>query len=407
MFPNEQPSTQAPYTNPPSPDMATATAGIANGVRTQAAQAQDTPVSRAVKGQLSEEADVLLAMQGIVNGDPVGMEMYDMGFFEDGTPALRINNTPIPIDMQTWMSMVSMRERTREDIRARVIHERKVMETQTALDNAIKAMPKLPQESRDVLNAMKNDYPEWAAQQIARLAFNLEGDGGLTQQIELGAEFQNYMGGNWNKRKGSPRKQFVPISERIQRGMAPDQEYLNMPSELESAQMDAMSNGDLDMHAALNVMPWFAQIGAQARVARAQRGMMTAGIFDICADFDQNRNTASSLLGRLMLAASNGSVNGADNVPIPSQMTNAAEALPYLTKLQQWAQRNWGYSDNDPKSLESAAMYVLWFVNNKNNTQQMVQPAANPSSNQVAPAASPAPQGSSQQPARRSSGVSN
>ena len=57
-------------------------------------------------GQASDVNDAFLSMNGVVNGDPIGLETFDLGFSEDGTPAITINGANIPVQHNQWMALL-------------------------------------------------------------------------------------------------------------------------------------------------------------------------------------------------------------------------------------------------------------------------------------------------------------
>jgi len=75
------------------------------------------------KGRASNVNDFDLTMSGIVDGDPVGMETFDLGFFEDGTPAIKINGADVPIRHDQWMALLTQRNRTREQVKQQMMFD--------------------------------------------------------------------------------------------------------------------------------------------------------------------------------------------------------------------------------------------------------------------------------------------
>jgi hypothetical protein len=304
-----------------------------------------------------------------------------------------------------------MRNKTRTEMDAMLEHQQKVDKTREQLRMAIKAMPKIPQQTQMVLEAMTAQYPDWVGQQIIRMGVNMDGDGGYTQSVELSAEYQNYLGGNWVKGKSSQRKKYVPLAERIAEGLAPDESEKVLPSVMDEATEQAMSMGDVSMAGAVQTAAWVAKYGAQHRLESARQGMPVAGLFDLCMVKDQNPQKVDCMLGQLMLAASNQTLNGSDSVPLPERIEDPTKAIPYLLKLQDWAARNWGYGPNSEVGINMAAEYVLWFSQNYRNASappavQPAAPAAAPRAPQnQAPARPSAPPFTGQQ--RQGSGLSN
>jgi len=386
-------------------------AGVANDIAKGVATPDDKAnkaIQSATKGRASDVGDPFLAMEGIVNGDPVGMETFDLGFYDDGTPAISINGSPIPVDQSMWMALMESRLSTRQELERRMKHQEKVTQVSDTLSTLFKAMPKIPQDTQSVLNAMVEQYPEWVESQIDRIPVNMEVDGGLTHRVQLSAEYQNYTGKQWTNAKTSQRKQSVPLNERVARGIPIDQSEVVIPSIMDDAYATAMSAGDPTMASAIRASAWFAQIGAQHRLSAANQGMPDAGIFDLCLQTDGNPSEGNSMLEQLMLAASNQNLNGQDVVPLPSKpFANHAQATTYINQLQQWANRNWGYSPSSAIAIDNALNYV-WQYSNRQRTA-VAAPQGMPAPAQSAQPAAVQNGGPSttQEPKRRTSGISN
>lgn len=72
------------------------------------------------KGNASDEGDLGLVAEGIYNGDPVGLEAFDLVRLRDGSPAIRFGKSVVPIDRSEWMSLFAARQRSRQDMRQRM-----------------------------------------------------------------------------------------------------------------------------------------------------------------------------------------------------------------------------------------------------------------------------------------------
>jgi hypothetical protein len=140
-----------------------------------------------MQGRASDINDFDLTMAGIYAGDPVGMETFNLGFYEDGTPAIVINGAPVPIGMEQWATMAEMRQRTRQEVKQRVQFNDARRTAKTAVDKVVKAVPNLPSGLGELLMATADVDPQFALQQLNEVFVNNKRDGNRTQIGELAA----------------------------------------------------------------------------------------------------------------------------------------------------------------------------------------------------------------------------
>jgi len=140
-----------------------------------------------MQGRASDINDFDLTMAGIYAGDPVGMETFNLGFYEDGTPAIVINGAPVPIGMEQWATMAEMRQRTRQEVRQLVQFNDARRTAKTAVDKVVKAVPNLPSGLGELLMATADVDPQFALQQLNEVFVNNKRDGNRTQIGELAA----------------------------------------------------------------------------------------------------------------------------------------------------------------------------------------------------------------------------
>lgn len=78
------------------------------------------------KGKASDEGDLPLVSDGMYNGDPVGLEAFDLVRTKSGKTAIRYGNkkdgtwSVVPIDRAEWMALFSARQKTRQEVRQRM-----------------------------------------------------------------------------------------------------------------------------------------------------------------------------------------------------------------------------------------------------------------------------------------------
>lgn len=142
-------------------------------------------VSEDAQGRASNVNDALFTMQGIVNGDPVAMETFDLGFFEDGTPAIKINGANIPIRHEQWMALLTQRNRTRADIKARMDFEENRRNVKQGINKILAAAPSIPVPLGQMLLTIADMNPEIAAKEASGLLVSMADDGGVKQQSKL------------------------------------------------------------------------------------------------------------------------------------------------------------------------------------------------------------------------------
>lgn len=142
-------------------------------------------------GQASDVNDAFLSMNGIVNGDPIGMETFDLGFFEDGTPAITINGANIPIQHNQWMALLTQRQKSRSEIRARAQFEVQRQQAKTNITKILASAPSVPPQLGQLLLTIADMDPATAMQETQQLLVSMSKDNGRQQIGKLSTMLQD------------------------------------------------------------------------------------------------------------------------------------------------------------------------------------------------------------------------
>ena len=143
----------------------------------QTAGQQESNRQRAT-GTASDVNDLFLTMNGVVNGDPVGLETFDLGFYEDGTPAIFINGAPVPIEHNQWMALMGARDKSRGELKQRIEFGKRRTEAKSLVMKSVAAMPQLQGVYGEALMSLAELDPDSAIQKISELGVAFARDGG-------------------------------------------------------------------------------------------------------------------------------------------------------------------------------------------------------------------------------------
>lgn len=142
-------------------------------------------------GNASDVNDAFLSMNGIVNGDPIGMETFDLGFFEDGTPAIKINGANIPIEHNQWMALLTQRQKSRSEMKARAQFEVQRQKAKTGITKILASAPNIPPQLGQLLLTIADMDPETAMQETQQLLVSMSKDNGRQQISKLSTMIQD------------------------------------------------------------------------------------------------------------------------------------------------------------------------------------------------------------------------
>lgn len=144
-----------------------------------------------LQGDASDVNDAFFTMNGIVNGDPMGMETFNLGFFDDGTPAIQINGANIPIQHGQWMALLSQRQKTRSEIKARLEFAVRQKKARDGISKIIASAPNIPPQLGQLLWEMTSINPDMAMQETQQLLVSMSKDNGRQQIGKLSTMLQD------------------------------------------------------------------------------------------------------------------------------------------------------------------------------------------------------------------------
>ena len=166
---------------------------------------------RALRGRASDVNDFSLTMSGIADGDPVGMETFDLGFFEDGTPSITINGANVPIRHEQWMALLTQRNRTRGEIKARMEFEFQRRKAKDGINRILASAPSVPPQLGEMLLTIADINPGVALQETQQLLVSMAQDNGRTQIGKLSTMIQDTAVATEQQRLDSPIEE--PVME--------------------------------------------------------------------------------------------------------------------------------------------------------------------------------------------------
>ena len=177
-MPSEPPAVSRDSAPIPAPAPSSAPAAP-SPMQAAPAPTMNDEMSKASRGLLSQDYnDVFETMNGIVNGDPIGMETFDLGFYEDGTPALVINGTPVPVRHEQWMALMTQRSKMREELRAQAMFANDVQKAQEAIAKVGASIPSMPRPMIDLFMSQASINPQRALENLSSSYVAMQKDGG-------------------------------------------------------------------------------------------------------------------------------------------------------------------------------------------------------------------------------------
>ena len=304
-------------------------------------------IAEAAQGRASEVNDFMLTLSGITDGDPVGMETFDLGFFEDGTPSISINGANVPIRHEQWMSLLTARNRARTELDERMRFDRERVKATTAVNSVIKAIPNLPVGMSELFMAQAEMDPASAMNNLSSLYVNMQKNGGVDLVGKLGAQVQ--------------AGRIAPEIDRLTREGGEEQRTVTdpltgIPSMVKMKAQSISDRRAKELMASPKLSDKitgfaFGQIKSVFidPMVRQERVNTRYGIFDRIAIDEQDRTSPLSLFSRLQHLAANG--QGVWPVQIPIVAPSDPRYPEYLQELDAWASSLLGYDASSPESL--------------------------------------------------------
>lgn len=362
------------------------------------------------RGKASDINDFGLTIAGIADGDPVGLETFDLGFFEDGTPAIVINGANVPIRHEQWMALMSMRNKTRSDMQAR-------MEFDQAKNTAIDAIRKveasvaLPDGLIPLVYAQAQFDPSGALKSLSDVYRSVQSTGGKDLMGDIASKVQEQSNSNSIDPYLRSQGEQVVTKPPLYPGGPNIEERVKTPSirDQKARQLSASS----DPKDQITAFAWMKledfTLSPEIRRAAPTRRM---GILDRIR-MEADRTGPMSLMARLQhIAAYNG---GAWPQSIPMEpgpmiglgatpqeqmalsMSERQRVMDYLARLDRWGSEAFGYKElSTPEAYETAFQDWAMATSAKMGISQRAVEQASPgytTQSTVVPPSSTAPSG--------------
>ena len=348
----------------------------------------DKSMSDAAFGRASDVNDFDLTMRGIADGDPIGLETFDLGFFADGTPLIRINGANVPIRHEQWMSLLSARSSARRELSDRMEFAVKSKRARESVAKVTAAIPNLPIGMGEMLGQQAEIDPDAAITNLSRMYQAMMKDGAQSLMGDIGGELQAWKNDKslgFMLRAGKERKEVrqnpadprLPPVEVTIPGISKRDERVTQLRSSRNPQ-DAMT---------LLAYEKMEDFALDPNIRKAFPGLRI-GIFDRIGKFEQDRYSPMSLFSRLQHLAA---YNGGDfpmTVPLQhagvvtpdasGQVNNAvaiAQYRAYLEQLDQFATAL-GYDLSSEESLNMMAIEMVGIATR--SMQQAGQPSQQP-----------------------------
>lgn len=323
---------------------------------------------RAREGRARDVNDFNLTVAGIADGDPVGMETFDLGFFEDGTPAIVINGANVPIRHEQWMALLNMREKTRADVQAQTMFAMAQQDAMSAVAQ-VEASMALPNGMAGLLYAQARNNPDAALQNLSNLYLSMQKNGGRDMMGSIAKDVQENVNRNSIDFLLRPQGEQEVTGRHPLNPDIPIKERVKIPSRRDvEVQRLSQSNAPHDQitaHAWLKLEDML--LDPNIRLGNPTQSI---GIFDRIAMMEADRTGPMSLLSRLqhLAAYNNGAwpksevpmqyppsfMVGTGNVPVVAQASRG-QFIDYLMRLDRFAANAFGYQASDRANIAAIA----------------------------------------------------
>lgn len=335
-------------------------------------------------GQASDVNDAFLSMNGIVNGDPIGMETFDLGFFEDGTPAITINGANIPIQHNQWMALLTQRQKSRSEMKARAQFEVQRQKAKTGITKILASAPSIPPQLGQLLMTIADLDPATAMQETQQLLVSMSKDNGRQQISKLSTMIQD----------NAVASELSRLTREVETQIGEDAAgtpIMGKTSPVRSRASDLSKDRDprkrKTAYAISNIDSMFPPKGMKADPSVNGKPI---GIFDIMVGLDGGDTSELSRfeLLRNLAAYSNLWPSKVDWVDAPTNMggfvgpntsgpidmmsapQSYAQFRNYLLELDQWASSALKWDRSDPRAIDLIMQQVV-----ANNRMAYNQPA--------------------------------
>jgi hypothetical protein len=327
--------------------------------------AQGIANERDMRGRASDVNDFSLTMSGIADGDPVGMETFDLGFFEDGTPAITINGANVPIRHEQWMALLTQRNRSRTELRERMQFAVNQREAMRSVKSVLAAMPSLPQGMPELFMAQAQTDPDKARDNLQRLYLEMQKNGGRDMHGQMASDLLAARIAPIQQNLFAPQGETM-IEVKDQFGNT-TQEKVKLPSKAEQKSRELAKEGNN------TASYWFANAARFLPNPEIKRKApnMRYGVFDRIVYEEADRVGPMSMFEGLKQIAANGTGVFPQQIPYresprflqsdpnsgtPGRVPNPSEQLEFLNymyALDQWAANAFGTDASSRESIQA------------------------------------------------------
>lgn len=320
---------------------------------------------RALRGRASDVNDFSLTMSGIADGDPIGMETFDLGFFEDGTPSITINGANVPIRHEQWMALLTQRNRSRTELRERMqfaVDQRNAIQS---VQKVLAAMPSLPNGMPELFMAQAQIDPVKAMDNLQRLYLEMQKNGGRDMHGQMASDLLAARIAPIQQSLFAPQGETM-IEVKDQYGNT-SQEKVKLPSKAEQKSRDLAKEGNN------TASYWFANAARFLPNPEIKRKApnMRYGVFDRIVYEEADRVGPMSMFEGLKQIAAYGNGVFPQQIPYresprfiqfdqdpntPTRIPNTNEQLEFLNymyALDQWASNAFGTDASSRESIQA------------------------------------------------------
>lgn len=355
-------------------------------------------IAQSAKGRASHINDFDLTMQGIADGDPIGLETFDLGFFEDGTPAIVINGANVPIRQDQWMSLLNARAKTRDEMSRRMEFEKQKAKAVDSVSRITRAMQLNPGMS-ELFMAQAQIDPEMAMTNLNKLYVSMQTGKSKNLETDIATQLTSAkIAPSWKHLTGDRGTIDVETTDPYGNTVT---EKKRLGSLSEEKARSLMAGATKDEHLAGLAFSRPGDVFIDPNFRKAYPGQRV-GIFDKIVHMEQDRYGPMSLFERMKVMAKYGQGVWPDQIDIvnppmvgttkgqPTRFQFGAPAddfINYLQRLDQFYANIGGWDLSTPESLQQVASEYakIYWQQHGWNENQSEQAVSSPSSQQQSP----------------------
>lgn len=350
-------------------------------------------IAQSAKGRASHINDFDLTMQGIADGDPVGLETFDLGFFEDGTPAITINGANVPIRQDQWMSLLNARAKTRDEMSRRLEFAKQKARAVDSVSRITRAMQLNPGMA-ELFMAQAQIDPEMAMSNLNKLYVSMQTGKSKNLETDIAAQLTSAkIAPSWKHLTGDRGTIDVETTDPYGNTVT-EKKRLGSITEEKARTLMAGSTKDEQLAGLAFSRPGDVFIDPNFRKAYPGQRI---GIFDKIAHMEQDRYGPMSLFERMKVMAKHGNGVWPEQIDIvnppmvgttkgqPTRFQFGAPAddfMNYLQRLDQFYANIGGWDLSTPESLQQVATEyakIYWqqhgWSESQNDQSNPVQPS--------------------------------